>query len=122
VEDLPSGVYKYDPCTHELWMTLQGDRRLDLCKAALSQAAVTDAAVVFVLSAVYQRTTAKYGERGIRYVHMEAGHAAQNLTLQATALDLGAVVVGAFNDNGVKRVLSMDGRETPLYLIAVGQR
>jgi SagB-type dehydrogenase family enzyme len=77
--------------------------------------------VVFVLSAIYERTTAKYGERGIRYAHMEAGHAAQNLLLQVVALNLGAVLVGAFDDLEVKRILNLPQQEAPLYLIPVGK-
>lgn len=76
---------------------------------------------VIALAAVYRRTTGKYGERGIRYVHMEVGHAAQNVCLQAVALGLGTVVVGAFNDRDVKQILSMGAREEPLCLISVGR-
>ena len=79
------------------------------------------AAAVFAVSAVYKRTTAKYGERGIRYAHMEAGHAAQNLLLQAVVLGLGSVLVGAFSDEKVRQVLMLNATETPLYLIPVGK-
>jgi SagB-type dehydrogenase family enzyme len=70
------------------------------------------AAAVFAVSAVYKRTTAKYGERGIRYVHMEAGHAAQNLLLQATVLGLGSVLVGAFTDERVRQILMLNRMES----------
>jgi len=59
---------------------------------------VADARINIVIAAVYERTTDRYGERGVQYVHMEAGHAAQNLYLEATALNLGMVSIGAFND------------------------
>ncbi len=75
-----------------------------------------------VIAAVYERTTGKYGERGVRYVHIEAGHAAQNLCLQATALDLGIVTVGAFNDDQVKEALGLPEDEQPLYIIPVGRK
>ena len=97
-------------------------RRRQLCRAALEQSSISQAPVVFALAAVYERITAKYGERGIRYAHMEAGHAAQNLLLQAIALGLGAVLVGAFEDGKVKRVLNLSRDEVPLYLIPVGKR
>jgi SagB-type dehydrogenase family enzyme len=122
VNGLPSGMYKYEILTHELISVIEGDLRGPLCRAALEQSSISQAPAVFALAAVYERITAKYGERGIRYAHMEAGHAAQNLLLQAVALRLGAVLVGAFEDAKVKRVLNLSRDEVPLYLIPVGKR
>jgi SagB-type dehydrogenase family enzyme len=122
VNGLPAGIYKYRAKSHELLSIVKGDRTTDLCNAALGQLSVRKAAAVFVLSGVYERTTVKYGERGIRYVHMEAGHAAQNIYLQAVPLGLGTVVIGAFHDEEVKRVLKMEDREMPLYIMPVGRR
>ena len=76
-------------------------------------------AVIF--AAVYERTTAKYGVRGERYVHMEVGHAAQNLYLQAVSLELGTVAVGAFDEGAVKRIVAMETREQPLCIMPVGR-
>jgi SagB-type dehydrogenase family enzyme len=77
---------------------------------------------VFVVTAVYARTERKYGAaRSPRYVHLEAGHAAQNLLLQAVALGLGAVPIGAFDDEGVQEVLGIPEDHRPLYLIPVGR-
>ena len=121
VEALPAGVYKYRPDSHELTSIVKGDKRGDLCSAALGQSSVRKAAAVIVLSGVYKRTTTKYGERGIRYVHMEAGHAAQNVYLQTVPLRLGTVVIGAFRDEEVAKVLNMPDGETPLYLMPVGK-
>jgi len=121
VSGLPPGLYRYDLRNHELALLLDGDIRRELSGAALDQSSVSQAAAIFGVSAVYQRITSKYGERGVRYAHMEAGHAAQNLLLQAVALDLGAVLVGAFDDGKVKRVLGMSKEEQPLYLIPVGE-
>lgn len=121
VNGLPAGIYKYDPITHALVSLLKSDIRRELSRAALDQSSILQAAAIFGLSAVYERISAKYGERGIRYAHMEAGHAAQNLLLQAVVLDLGAVLVGAFDDAKVKRVLSLSKQEAPLYLISVGK-
>ena len=118
---LAPGIYKYGIRDHDLIQWLPGDKRRQLCEAALSQDSILRAPAVFILSAIYERTTAKYGERGIRYAHMEAGHAAQNLLLQAAALNLGAVLVGAFNDLEVKRILNLKKQEAPLYLIPVGK-
>lgn len=120
VDGLPSGIYRYRPDRHELVPTGSGDRRRELRAAALGQECIEAAPAVVALAGVYERTTASYGERGIRYVHMEVGHAAQNVCLQATAFGLGTVVVGAFEDGPVKRVLGLARDEAPLALIPVG--
>jgi SagB-type dehydrogenase family enzyme len=122
VEDLLPGVYRYQPDGHQLVKTADGDKRAELAQAALEQEWVEEGAVDFVFTAVYERTTGKYGQRGIRYVHMEAGHAAQNLCLQATALGLGAVTIGAFYDKEVSRLLNLPADEEPLYVIPVGRK
>jgi len=122
VSGLSQGLYNYIPERHELSGISEGDSRGDFCNASLGQSSVRRAAAVLVLSAVYQRVTAKYGERGIRYVHMEAGHAAQNICLQAVHLRLGTVVIGAFQDKEVQQLLKMGAGESPLYIIPVGKR
>ena len=116
---LKAGVYHYRPRDHTLRLVLSGDLRRELAEAALGQMFIADAPAVIVFTAVYERTTSRYGRRGIRYVHMEAGHAAQNVYLQAVALDLGTVVVGAFQDRRIKEILRLD-REDPLYLMPIG--
>lgn len=122
VSDLADGVYKYKPYGHELMKVAEGDRRSELAAAALGQPAVKKGAAVIVFSAVYERTSGKYGERGTRYVHMETGHAAQNIYLQAVSLGLGTVTIGAFDDGQVKKILSMPENEQPLYIIPVGRK
>ncbi len=122
VDELGPGVYRYEPDEHRLLKTMEGDRRAQLADAALGQRFVEEGAVVFVITAVYERTTTRYGDRGVRYVHMEAGHAAQNLYLQATAMGLGTVVVGAFNDERVAEILGLPENEQPLYIMPVGRR
>jgi len=122
VEGLSTGIYRYDPNEHQLIRTKDGDERTKLASAALRQACVKEGSVVFVFTAVYERTTVKYGDRGIRYVHIEAGHAAQNLLLQATAMNLGAVPIGAFQDEQVANLLDLAEEEQPLYIIPVGRQ
>jgi len=122
IEGITEGVYKYMPYKHELVMVRNGDVRDKLAVAALGQACVRKGAIAIVFSAVYERTTRKYGDRGIRYVHMEAGHAAQNVCLQAVSLNLGTVVVGAFRDNEVSKILNLPDEEQPLYILPVGKR
>jgi SagB-type dehydrogenase family enzyme len=121
VDALLDGIYHYRPVRHELVRLRKGDKRTELCAAALGQTSVRNAAAVIVFAAVYEKTTVKYGDRGIQYVHMETGHAAQNVFLQAVPLNLGTVVIGAFYDDGVRKVLKMSDREKPLYLMPVGR-
>ena len=122
VNDLPEGIYQYKPHKHELLKIADGDKRSEICTAALGQGCIKQCAAVIVFSAVYERTTKKYGERGIKYVHMEIGHAAQNVHLQVVSLNLGTVVVGAFYDDEVKRVMNMTDKEQPLCIMPIGRR
>lgn len=121
VSGLAPGIYRYEPAGHELMKTGDGDRRVALWRAGLEQGAIRNAPLVLVICAVYERTTRKYGERGIRYVHMEVGHAAQNVCLQAISLRLGTVVIGAFNDREVKKILELKADRYPLIIMPVGR-
>jgi SagB-type dehydrogenase family enzyme len=115
------GIYHYDPQHHHLLALSLDDARQRIYQAALQQEALRLAPAVFIVTAVYERTAQKYGaERSPRYVHLEAGHAAQNLLLQAAALDLGAVPIGAFHDQEIQQVLGLPADHMPLYLIPVG--
>lgn len=114
-------AYHYAPQGHQMITIIQGDVRPALHAAALRQDSVLNAPAVIVIAAVYAQTAQKYGaERSPRYVHLEAGHAAQNVLLQAVALDLGAVPIGAFEDEKVKQALRLPPDQQPLYLIPVG--
>jgi len=121
VQGLAPAIYKYRPGEHVLVKIKDGDIRADLADAAVGQSCVKDGAIDVVVAAVYERTTKKYGERGIRYVHMEAGHAAENICLQASALGLGVVTVGAFYDERVEASVGMPDNELPLYVVPVGR-
>jgi len=121
VQNLAAGVYRYQPSLHGLAPLAKGDRRMQLVEAAWGQRWLAQAPAILVIAAVERRTTAKYGTRGVRYVHLEAGHAAQNVLLQAVALGLGATVVGAFSDTEVKAAAALRDDEQPLYLIPVGR-
>lgn len=113
-------VYHYLPAGHRAETTMQEDIRETLWTAGLHQQALALAPVIFVITTIYERTARKYGDRAERYVKLEAGHAAENLLLQAVALDLGAVVIGAFHDEQVAAALRLPDKEEPLYLIPVG--
>jgi len=121
VEGIEPGVYRYIPKGHGIEQTIKGDLRPELSERALSQSMITDAPVTLVFTAVYSRTTGRYGDRGIMYVHMEAGHAGQNVYLQAEALGLGTVAVGAFNPKAVAELLRLPEDEEPLYIFPVGR-
>lgn len=120
-KDLEAGIYKYATGEHKLSKVASGDRRQELAAAALGQKQIAEGPVSFVFSAVYERTAKRYKERTMRYVHMEAGHAAQNICLQAVALGLGSVVMGAFEDARVKSLIAMPDEESALYIVTVGR-
>jgi SagB-type dehydrogenase family enzyme len=122
LENLTAGVYKYIPLEHQLVKTVEGDMRRELSTAALNQSWVKNNAALLVFSAVEYRTTQKYGRRGTRYVHIEVGHAAQNVFLQAETLNLGVAVVGAFNDESVEGIMKMSRDEHALYLMPIGRK
>lgn len=120
VDGLTAGIYRYQPRDHALELILPGDVRESLSAAALNQQWIADAPVSLVFSAVYERTTETYGQRGMQYVHMEAGHVAQNVYLQAEALGLGTVVVGAFDDLSIMELIGLIPGERALYILPVG--
>lgn len=114
------GVFHYLPQKHALERIKKGDIKKELSDAALGQKFLAEAPANFVITAVYSRTAAKYGERAERYVKLEAGHACQNLLLQAVALGLGGVPIGAFFDEEVQKVLSLPSDHEPLYIVPIG--
>jgi SagB-type dehydrogenase family enzyme len=121
VEGLTPGSYRYIPQTHRLRLVFAGGSPSILSRAAHSQQALAGAAAVVVIAAVEERTAQKYGPRASRYVAFEAGAASQNLALQAAALGLGSVVIGAFDDDTVARALRLAPGERPLALMPVGR-
>ena len=102
-------------------MIRTGDKLVALSQASLEQECIREAPVCIVIAAVYERTERKYGERAYRYAQIEAGAAVENIYLQAEVLNLGTVVVGAFHDDKVQRVLNMADREIPLAIMPVGK-
>ena len=122
VAGLEPGLYHYAVQEHALERVQAGDLHSAVMQAGLGQSVLGQAAVCFVLSAIFQRTRWKYRERAYRYVLLEAGHVGQNLCLAATGLGLGACTVGAFDDDALNDLLGLDGQEeAALYIIAVGQ-
>lgn len=122
VNSLPPGVYRYRPGDHTLELTLKGDQRVRVAQASLNQSWMATAPVMVVLAAEFSRCTARYGQRGIMYTHMESGHAGENLFLQAEALGLAAGIVGAFEDQNLHRVLGLPREHAPLLVMPVGYK
>ncbi len=116
----PEGIYHYQPQGHQMRLHLTGDQRSALAAACLGQGFVRQAAADFVITAVFSRTRAKYGQRADQYVHIEAGAAGENLCLQAVGLGLGSVMVGAFRDSQISQVLNLPAHHAPLLVIPVG--
>ncbi len=115
------GVFRYLPSGHEIEVVKETDARIDVANAALRQRFISKAPLVVVISAVFERVTRVYGKRGRRYVHVEVGHAAQNILLQATALGLKTTPVGAFDDESVKEAIGAPWDHVPLYIISIGR-
>jgi SagB-type dehydrogenase family enzyme len=122
VGGLEPGLYHYLPSQHALQQLSKDKLQTKLAIAAYNQRALRKAAATFVITGVKQRTARKYRGRAERYVYIEAGHAGQNLLLQATALGLGGVIIGAFVDNAVSEVLGLGEGEQAISLLAVGKR
>lgn len=118
---LEPGSYHYDPHSHCMNMVRRGNLVEELYHAALDQPWVLKAPVNIVITADYTRTTRVYGARGIQYVHIEVGHAGQNIYLQATALGLATVAIGAFYDNKVQKIVGAPANERPLYIMPIGR-
>jgi SagB-type dehydrogenase family enzyme len=116
---LAAGVYHYDPERHTLEPTLAGDVRPTLARLAMAQF-IAEAPLALVITAEYEGVSQRYGNRAERYVHMEVGHAAQNVYLQAETLGLGTVVVGAFPDETVSQALGLPTQHHPLYIMPIG--
>jgi len=119
---LQEGFFHYVPGGHQLIRISDQNYIEDLATAALGQQCVRESPAIVVITAVYERIERKYGKRGERYVKMEAGHAGQNILLQAVSLGLGAVPVGAFYDEHVRKVLNLPVNQEPLYLIPLGHK
>jgi SagB-type dehydrogenase family enzyme len=120
VTGLTPGLYHYRPDSHTLELTRKGDLRTPVARACLHQTWMAEAPVIVVFAAFYRRCMARYGERGIRYTHMEVGHAGQNLFLQAESLGLACGIVGAFQDRELQELLHLPTQHEPLLVMPVG--
>ncbi|MDH5363637.1 MAG: SagB/ThcOx family dehydrogenase [Dehalococcoidia bacterium] len=121
IEGLQAGIYHYDVDNHSLVLHQPGDLRKELARAALDEGFIASAPLDIVICALYPRTSYRYGRRGERYVHMEVGHVGENIHLQAVALGLATVEVGAFDDEEVRKVLGVEEQIKPLYIMPIGK-
>ena len=121
IEGLQAGIYHYDVDNHSLVLHQSGDLRKELARAALDEGFIASAPLDIVICALYPRTSYRYGRRGERYVHMEVGHVGENIHLQAVALGLATVEVGAFDDEEVRKVLGVEEQIKPLYIMPIGK-
>lgn len=120
IEKITPGIYHYIPARHILQKLKEGDARIQLAKAALGQEPVKFGAADIVITGVFSRTTKKYGNKGKRFVLMEAGHAAQNIYLESVSLNLGTVSIGAFDETQIKNIMNIK-EEDPLYILPIGK-
>jgi SagB-type dehydrogenase family enzyme len=121
VAGVGAGVYQYNVAQHSLTLHHAGDLRSDLARAALSQGFISETPLTIVICASFRRTARGYGRRGERYVHIEVGHTGQNIYLEAAALGLATVAIGAFRDEAVREALKLDVECEPLYLMPVAK-
>ena len=120
VKDLEVGTYRYHPSSHGLIQTGGGDIRARAMSAALGQRFLRRAPLLLLIAADYRRTTQRYSDRGRRYVWMEAGHISENVYLEAQALGLATVAVGAFHDAEMADVFGLPEELDALYVMAAG--
>jgi SagB-type dehydrogenase family enzyme len=115
VKNLPMGIYKYHPQGHGLIKIAEGDKKAELYKA-VGQAPIKNAPVALVFTGLSERTQRQ------TWMYLEAGHAAQNVYLQAVSLKLGTVVMAGFNEEDVKKALNLPEKEQPLYIMPIGKK
>ncbi|MCP4727670.1 MAG: SagB/ThcOx family dehydrogenase [bacterium] len=119
VLSIDPGVYKYDPGSNALDVIAERNVIQQFKSAMVDQDFVSDAPLILVVSAVFERTTEKYGKRGINYVYMDIGLACENIHLQAVSLGMGTVVMGAFQENIVRDLIGMPAEETPVIIMPI---
>jgi SagB-type dehydrogenase family enzyme len=120
VEGLGAGIWRYVAEKNTVEKLFGEDVRSELASAAYHQEFIADAPLCIAVAAVFEKTTSRYGQRGVRYVHIDVGHVGQNIYLEAEALGLGTVAVGAFDDEMVAGALRLSPPLAPLYLMPVG--
>ena len=122
-EGVENGVYRYLVEKHALECLREGDFSREIAEAALGQEMTATAPVAFVWTAIFERTVSRYGQRGYRYVYLDAGHIAAHVSLAAVAMGLATCQIAALFDDAVNAVVGCDGvEESVLYMTVVGRR
>jgi SagB-type dehydrogenase family enzyme len=121
VKELEEGIYHYGIRRHELEVLKKGSFGKAVCRAGLDQVMCAKAAVVFIWSAIFDRSKFKYGQRAYRYIYLDTGHMAENLALAAVSIDLGSCQIGALYDDEVNELIDIDGiKESVIYMSVIG--
>ena len=122
VSEIETGIYHYAVETHELEQLKKGDFRISAAQSALDQEIAYTANVVFIWTAIFERSKWKYQQRAYRYIYLDAGHIAQNVALSAVALGLGSCQIAALYDDEANSLLGVDGvEESTVYMTVVGR-
>ena len=120
-KEVADEVYRYMVEGHSLELLRRGDFEAEAVDAAAGQEWIRGSAAVFVWTAVFERTTSRYKDRGYRYVFLDAGHIAENLYLAVEALGLGMTAIAALMDDAVNAIVGADGTdESVVYMAALG--
>jgi len=121
VEGIAPGLYHYAIKAHGLKSLKEGNLGRDFTRAAMGQRTCAEAAIVFIWTAMFQRTLYRYHDRGYRYLYLDTGHIAENLALTATAMGLASCQIGAYYDGEIDRLLGLDGtNESVVYMSVAG--
>jgi SagB-type dehydrogenase family enzyme len=121
VDGLEKGIYHYDPSKSNLHLVSSGDKIEQICKGMVYPEITRAASLIIFITAIFERSTFKYGERGYRFILLEAGHVAQNMNLVTIGLGLGCVNLGGFYDRDIDNLLGLDGvTHSTVYMVAIG--
>jgi SagB-type dehydrogenase family enzyme len=122
VEGVPAGLYHYNPLQHDLAALRYGDESRKLSQSMVQNNLALDSSLLIFITAMFERSTFKYGSRGYRFTLLEAGHVAQNINLVCTAMGLGCVNIGGYYDRQIDDLLGLDGiTQSTVYIIAIGR-
>lgn len=121
VESLRPGLYHYNPSRHNLRLLREGDAGRTIAEGLVQPDMASKAAAIIFLTALFERSVFKYGDRGYRFILLEAGHVAQNINLVACGLGLGCLNIGGFFDRRIDELLDLDGlTHSTVYMVAIG--
>lgn len=121
VDGLHPGLYHYNPAQNHICRLFDGDQTAHISRAVVQPTVIQETAIQIFLTAIFERSTFKYGDRGYRFVLIEAGHVAQNINLVSTSLGLGVLNIGGFFDQEIDDWLSIDGiTHSTVYMLALG--